>query len=216
MHKRAPPNPAPARSRSSLRTTPSDLLGSELPSAGYPPTCSSVVPPDRLDPTAHTLLPLSKSPTTPPPSPAHVPRRWPPDRPASLPTPADNVPTGSLGCSAPHRSVPFLRTPPPPLPAPCLPAPRLTRVCTSRSHTPPPCRSTHTKSVPVPPPVKHPKRIAALLGPSPTLPPTAPTPSPCIRKSASDLSRPPSVPPTRTLLPNHPHLIQTDSSSVLL
>src|SRR5271154_1185814 len=96
---------------------------------------------DTLGPAAHTLLPPSRSPIVPPPSPRRAPRRSLLALPASLPIPSDSAPTDSPAGSTLHNSATALRTPALFSAVSSAPAPQTAPVCTSPPHTPPPSHS---------------------------------------------------------------------------
>src|SRR6185312_2288286 len=98
-------------------------------------------------PEVHKLRRLSTPPGSQPSSLGRAPHRSLHAHPASLPSRADNAPTGSLADSTRHSSIPFLHTVALPLPASSPPVPRTSHARTAL-HTSLLCRSTHRAIAP--------------------------------------------------------------------
>src|SRR5882724_2152535 len=168
------------------KPSPANVPGSTVLLVCCLPACSGVVPQGMPGPAVHTLLPLSKSPTTPPPSPTLVPHISLPAYPAPLQVLSDNAPTGSLDGSVRHRLAAGLRTRPLPLLASSLLVLQTTRGCTSPSDTPPSYHSIHTKPAPAPPPAAPLASLSPSSAPPPALQLVLPTPCACTRTPVSD------------------------------
>src|SRR6266851_1494955 len=121
------PYPTPRSAHHSPATVPVSALGSAAPVLVHLPTCIPAAPVDTPDPAAHTPLPLSISPTTPPPSPNSAPRISPLALPPLLPVLANSALLGSLAGSTPHSSAPVPRKRPPLGPESASPAARRER-----------------------------------------------------------------------------------------
>src|SRR5215212_4147862 len=111
----------------------------------------TVAPADNSGPAADRRHLPSRSPTTPPPSPATAPCRSLPALPVLLPTRADDGPTGSHARLTLDSSTAPLHTPPPLLQAFSLPALQTTHECSALHHTPAPSGSTAPAPAPAPP-----------------------------------------------------------------
>src|SRR5216684_2492411 len=134
--------PTPRSAHHSPATVPVSALGSAAPVLVHLPTCIPAAPVDTPDPAAHTPLPLSISPTTPPPSPNSAPRISPLALPPLLPVLANSALLGSLAGSTPHSSALLLQKSPPSLPVSALLALQTTPGCSGPSHPPAPSHST--------------------------------------------------------------------------
>src|SRR5215212_1790483 len=102
----------------------------------------TVAPADNSGPAADKRHLPSRSPTTPPPSPATAPCRSLPALPVPLPTRADDGPTGSPAHSTLDSSTALLHTSPLLPQVFALPALQTTHECSAPHHTPDPSGST--------------------------------------------------------------------------
>src|SRR5216684_7217911 len=164
--------PTPRSAHHSPATVPVSALGSAAPVLVHLPTCIPAAPVDTPDPAAHTPLPLSISPTTPPPSPNSAPRISPLALPPLLPVLANSALLGSLAGSTPHSSALLLQKSPPSLPVSALLALQTTPGCSGPSHTPAPSHSTPLLPAAALPPIASMSTHSAVLvrRPSPPLP----------------------------------------------
>src|SRR6266851_1078648 len=183
-------------------TVPVSALGSAAPVLVHLPTCIPAAPVDTPDPAAHTPLPLSISPTTPPPSPNSAPRISPLALPPLLPVLANSALLGSLAGSTPHSSALLLQKSPPSLPVSALLALQTTPGCSGPSHTPAPSHSTPLLLAAALPPASP----LSLKSAPPASPPSLPAPVPSAPTSAR--SSPSHTSPSRTPSP-HANLLRS-------